>query len=128
MEVWCGSLYLLAVALFVVYKIVYRLVRISSIGRHSDRYIFVTGCDSEFEQRIARRLDALRCHVFAGCLTEGGDTELKKTSSKRLRTISLDVTREDSVRKAFQIVKSQLPDGKGRPIKFCVVYLYAEKY
>ena len=114
MEVCCGSLCISAAVLYVVYRIVDRLVRIPSVGRHSDRYILVTGCDSGFGQGIARRLDAIGCHVFAACLTESGETELKKTSSQRLRTISLDVTREESVRKAFDYVKSQLPEGKGK--------------
>ena len=120
MVVCCGSPCLLALVLYIVYKIIDRLIRIPSIGRHSDRYILVTGCDSGFGQGIARRLDAVGCHVFAGCLTESGETELRKTLSERLHTISLDVTREDSIRKAFDYVKSQLPNGKG--IKFCLLF------
>jgi NAD(P)-dependent dehydrogenase (short-subunit alcohol dehydrogenase family) len=53
------------------------------------------------------------CHVFAGCLTESGETELKKSCSNNVITLSLDVTKQDSVRNAYQFVKEKLPDGKG---------------
>jgi retinol dehydrogenase-16 len=73
----------------------------------------VTGCDTGFGNLLAKRLDALGCHVFAGCLTEAGETDLKKSCSEKLLAISLDVTKPESVRKAFEIVKAKLPEGKG---------------
>jgi len=51
--------------------------------------------------------------VFAGCLTETGETELNKSCSNNVVTFSLDVTKQESVRKAFQLVKEKLPSGKG---------------
>ena len=62
---------------------------------------------------LAKRLDALGCHVFAGCLTEAGETELSKSCSSRMQPVSLDVSKPDSVRRAFDIVKAKLPPGKG---------------
>jgi len=73
----------------------------------------VTGCDTGFGNLLAKRLDSLGCHVFAGCLTETGETDLKKTCSSRLHTVSLDVSKPDSVRHAFEFVKNKLPPGKG---------------
>jgi len=83
-------------------------------GGLSDRYIFVTGCDSGFGQELAKRLDHQQCNVFAGCLTEKGEVELKKTCSTRLQTVRLDVTSPENIRKAFEFVQSKLPPGKGK--------------
>src|SRR6218665_1778098 len=100
------------IVFFVVYKLLDRLIRIPRIGNYSDRYILVTGCDTGFGNLLAKRLDQLGCHVFAGCLTEKGETELKKVSSERLHVISLDVANQESVRKALENVKSKLPPGR----------------
>ena len=101
------------VVCLILYKIVDYLIRIPRVGNYKDRYIFVTGCDTGFGNLIAKRLDQLGCHVFAGCLTEKGETELKKICSERLHAISLDVTRNESVRKALEYVKAKLPSGRG---------------
>ena len=77
------------------------------------RYVFIIGCDTGFGIMLVKRLDALRCHVFAGCLTEAGETELSKSCSSRMQPVSLDVSKPDSVRRAFDIVKDKLPPGKG---------------
>jgi 11-cis-retinol dehydrogenase len=75
------------ILLFVIYKLLDYLLRLPTIGRYSERYILITGCDSGFGQALARRLDGLGCHVFAGCLTEAGQQELAKTCSERLQTL-----------------------------------------
>jgi retinol dehydrogenase-16 len=93
---------------FIVYKLLDRIIRIPSIGRYGDRYVLITGCDTGFGRELARRLDSLGCHVFAGCLTERGETELAKSCSDRLRAIPLDVTNPDSVRKALRAVTDVL--------------------
>ena len=78
----------------------------------------MTGCDTGFGNMIAKRLDKLGCHVFAGCLTTGGGEELKKESSDKLTVVPLDVGNAESVKKAFSIVKAALPEGKGRTVSF----------
>jgi NAD(P)-dependent dehydrogenase (short-subunit alcohol dehydrogenase family) len=83
------------------------------VGQLSSRYILITGCDTGFGHELAKRLDAAGCYVFAGCLTESGETELRKCCSSRLQTISLDVSNQQSVRNAFQTVSDKLPQGQG---------------
>jgi NAD(P)-dependent dehydrogenase (short-subunit alcohol dehydrogenase family) len=83
------------------------------IGNYKERYILMTGSDSGFGNVAARRLDKLGCYVFAGCFTEAGGSELKSQCTDKLQVISLDVSSPESVRKAFDIVKSKLPYGKG---------------
>ena len=73
----------------------------------------MTGCDTGFGNLIVKRLDGLGCHVFAGCLTDKAEAELKKCCSNNLETLALDVTKPESVRKAYEFVKAKLPSGKG---------------
>lgn len=77
------------------------------------RYILITGCDTGFGNLTAKKLDSLGCHVFAGCLTETGEVELKKSCSSSLVTIHLDISKSESVRNVFEIVQSKLPPGTG---------------
>ena len=99
-----------------MYKVIDRLIRLPRIGRYEDRYILVTGCDTGFGNLLAKRLDELGCHVFAGCFTEKGEVDLKKTSSERLHAFPLDVTKPESVQNAFDFVKSKLPPEKGNKL------------
>ena len=59
-----------ALTVFIIYRILDKLVRIPRIGNYGGRYILVTGCDSGFGHEITKVLDKRGCHVFAGCLTE----------------------------------------------------------
>ena len=58
------------------------------------------------------------CHVIACCLTEAGETDLRKACSGKLKTVSLDVSNHESVLQAYEKVKSILPSGKGRKFKY----------
>jgi len=108
----CPLIALLAV--LVIYKLLDHIVRLPRVGNYSDRYVFVTGCDSGFGQALVKRLDSLGCHVFAGCFTEKGEAELTKTCSQRVQPVPLDVTDHDSVRNAFELVSHKLrSSGKG---------------
>uniref|UniRef100_A0A8C4SG11 Dehydrogenase/reductase (SDR family) member 9 n=1 Tax=Erpetoichthys calabaricus TaxID=27687 RepID=A0A8C4SG11_ERPCA len=64
--------------------------RVSGI---SNKYVFITGCDSGFGNLLAKHLDQLGFRVLAGCFTEKGEDELKKTTSEKLVTFHLDVTK-----------------------------------
>ena len=102
---------------YVVYRILDRLIRIPKVGRYNERYILVTGCDTGFGHEIAKRLDKLGCHVFAACLTEKGETELRKNASNRLVTVSMNVADGASVRRAYIQVEKAIPKGKGKSYK-----------
>ena len=113
------------VVLIVIYKLVDALLRWPRMNRLSERYIFVTGCDTGFGHGIAKRLDSVGCHVFAGCLTQKGQTELQHSCSDRLVTLSLDVSDPDSVCKAFDFVKNQLPANQGHSFDRVVSFMLA---
>ncbi|XP_055235100.1 dehydrogenase/reductase SDR family member 9 isoform X2 [Gorilla gorilla gorilla] len=74
----------------------------------TDKYIFITGCDSGFGNLAARTFDKKGFHVIAACLTESGSTALKAETSERLRTVLLDVTDPENVKRTAQWVKNQV--------------------
>ncbi|XP_026233221.1 dehydrogenase/reductase SDR family member 9 [Anabas testudineus] len=76
------------------------------VSNKQDKYVYITGCDSGFGNLLARHLDKLGFCVIAGCYTEKGEDELKKSSSNRLRTLHLDVTDSESVSKAAAEIKA----------------------
>ena len=112
MEVLCALFYCLVG--FILYKILDKLVRIPKLGSLNERYILVTGCDTGFGHEISKRLDKMGCHVFACCLTEKGETELKKSCSSRLKTVHMDVANSNTVQKAYEEVEAAIPMGKGK--------------
>ena len=113
MELSTAVLYILVC--FILYKVVDYLLRLPHLSAES-RYILVTGCDTGIGNAVARQLDALGSHVIAACYTETGETELKKQCSTRLSTLHLDVTKHDSVLRAYNKVKEILPQGKGKRV------------
>ena len=109
----CSCFVIVFIAILVLYKWLDNLLRRQRIGALDTRHIFITGCDTGFGNLISKRLDSLGCHVIAGCLTEQGEEELKKSCSSRLKTVRLNVASHDSVTKAYDTVKTLLPAGKG---------------
>eukprot|EP00069_Balaena_mysticetus_P002354 bmy_15950T0 len=73
----------------------------------TDKYIFITGCDTGFGNLAARTFDKKGFRVIAACLTESGSTALKEETSERLHTVLLDVTDPESVKRTAQWVKNQ---------------------
>src|SRR6218665_962885 len=102
-----------ALGLYVLYRILDRVIRWSRVGRYSERYVLVTGSGRGFGFLTCVQLDKLGCHVIAGCRSEAGEAELRKACSERLHIVRLDVSNPESVRKAYETVKSILPPGKG---------------
>lgn len=79
------------------------------------RYVFITGCDTGFGNRLVRRLDKnTGLGVFAGCLTDQGRMDLDKSTSERVQVLSLDVTDHESVAQCFKEVKDRLPPETGK--------------
>uniref|UniRef100_A0A8D0GJT3 17-beta-hydroxysteroid dehydrogenase type 6 n=1 Tax=Sphenodon punctatus TaxID=8508 RepID=A0A8D0GJT3_SPHPU len=74
----------------------------------SEKYVFVTGCDSGFGNQVARQLDARGLRVLAACLTEKGAEQLTRATSERLQTTLLDVTSSESVAIAAAWVKERV--------------------
>ncbi|XP_061579535.1 dehydrogenase/reductase SDR family member 9 [Cololabis saira] len=97
------SFLLVLVAVWFVYRWFKETKRVSN---KQDKYVYITGCDSGFGNNLAKHLDKLGFCVIAGCYTEKGEVELKKISSERLTTFSLDVTKSESVSKVAASIKA----------------------
>lgn len=81
----------------------------------SNKYVFVTGCDSGFGNLLCRKLDRRGFHVLAGCLTEKGADDLKRATGPNLKTVLLNVTNEESIQKAMEWAKKEVGE-KGEMI------------
>ncbi|XP_038136171.1 dehydrogenase/reductase SDR family member 9 [Cyprinodon tularosa] len=93
------------VAVWYLYRWYKESERVSDKG---NKYVYITGCDSGFGNTLAKYLDKLGFRVIAGCYTENGEIALKKVSSERLMTFSLDVTKSDSVKKVADFIKTHV--------------------
>lgn len=75
-----------------------------------DKFVFITGCDSGFGNLLARQLDRRGLRVLAACLTEEGAEQLRRQTSDRVETVSLDVTKTESIAAAAQWVQERVGD------------------
>ncbi|XP_073525147.1 retinol dehydrogenase 7-like [Phyllobates terribilis] len=76
----------------------------------SDKYVFITGCDTGFGNLLAKQLDKRGMKVLAACLTEKAAENLKNETSSRVQTIVLDVTDSKNVRSATKWVSTIVKD------------------
>ena len=89
----------------------------------SEKYVFITGCDSGFGNLLARQLDRRGMRVLAACLTEKGAEQLRNKTSDRLETVILDVTKTESIVAATQWVKERVGNRGTTEIPVCVAGL-----
>jgi len=86
------------------------------IDKFSEKFVLITGCDSGFGHDLAIKLAKLGINVFAGCLTEKGEDDLKKEMvglPGKLVPMSMDVTKDASVTNVKVAIQKELPPGKG---------------
>ncbi|XP_075708132.1 retinol dehydrogenase 7-like isoform X1 [Rhinoderma darwinii] len=105
------TLYVMWLPLLVLVGLIllYRWHRQSQILENlSDKYVFITGCDTGFGNLLVKQLDKRGMKVLAGCLTETGAENLKKETSSRVQTIILDVTDSQGVRSAVDWIEQHV--------------------
>ncbi|CAL8267781.1 unnamed protein product [Lota lota] len=78
------------------------------IDHFHNKHVLITGCDSGFGNLLAKSLDRKNWNVIAACLTEQGASELSSGSSRRLKTLVLDVTDAESIRRAGEFVSAEV--------------------
>lgn len=67
----------------------------------------MTGCDNVLGNALARRLDDMGYHVFAGFQSKAGNIDadmLKEDCSGRLHTLQLDITSETQVMEIVRVI------------------------
>ena len=76
--------------------------------------VLITGCDTGIGHELAKYMDHLGFHVFAGCLdtSSEGAQRLRVECSPFLKLVNMDVRREDHVQHAVQYVLDNLPAGE----------------
>ena len=99
--------------LFAICKLIENYLRSLYIDSSRSRWVLVTGCDTGFGHRLTLDLDKRGARVFAGCLTAEGEKRLKEKCSENIVTFRLDVTREDSIQNAVNLVSSTLAEKEG---------------
>ena len=105
------NVYLYGFATFVVLWVLIWLYRDSiEIDKISEKYVFISGCDSGFGNLLSRKLDRKGFRVLAGCLTEKGADDLKRAAGPNLKTVLVDVTNTDSITKAMEWTKKEVGD------------------
>ncbi|XP_068612410.1 retinol dehydrogenase 7-like [Brachionichthys hirsutus] len=97
------------VAFYYLYRWVRELPRVPDKG---NKYVYITGCDSGFGNLLARHLDKQGFRVIAGCFTEKGEVDLKKSCSSNLTTAHLDVTSKESVGNVAAMIQDKV-GGRG---------------
>ncbi|XP_028642542.1 short-chain dehydrogenase/reductase family 9C member 7 [Grammomys surdaster] len=74
----------------------------------SEKYVFITGCDSGFGNLLAKQLVDRGMKVLAACLTEEGAQRLLQETSYQLQVFLLDVTKSENIKAAAQWVRDQV--------------------
>ncbi|XP_077988312.1 D-beta-hydroxybutyrate dehydrogenase, mitochondrial-like [Glandiceps talaboti] len=77
------------------------------------RPLLITGCDTGFGHSLAKVLASRGCIVYAGCLFpdgEGANKLKSECANLKLYIVPLDVTSDDSVKQAKDIIERNLPD------------------
>ncbi|XP_062975775.1 17-beta-hydroxysteroid dehydrogenase type 6-like [Elgaria multicarinata webbii] len=106
------GLAVLFLVLFVVMFVIRWYRERQTVANLTEKYVFITGCDSGFGNQLARQLDLQGLRVLAACLTQEGAEQLERLTSDRLKTTILDVTSTESVAAATEWVKGHV-GGKG---------------
>ena len=74
------------------------------------RHVLVTGCDSGFGYLTTLALSKLKVKVYAGCLTQDGVDRLKNDPNFNGVAFILDVTKEEDIEKAYNMIKEEVGD------------------
>ncbi|XP_053393611.1 D-beta-hydroxybutyrate dehydrogenase, mitochondrial-like [Mercenaria mercenaria] len=107
------EVYLYFAAIIVLY-VLYRILSKQYVTKLEikGQGVFITGCDTGIGHATALRLVKAGFTVFAGCLKpeDEGATALMEKGGERLHVVPLDVTSDESVQHAFEMVKTGMPE------------------
>ena len=71
------------------------------------KYVLISGCDSGFGHGLAVELDQRGFNVLAGVLAADSVTSLSKTLSSKATVFRLDITRQEDIDGAFDLIQSK---------------------
>ncbi|KFO94158.1 Retinol dehydrogenase 3, partial [Buceros rhinoceros silvestris] len=88
--------------------IIYWLIRDSHrVKNLSGKHVFITGCDTELGNSLAKWLDKRGFCVIAACATEKEGQELQSCSSLSLKTVNLNLADSNSIARAVSFVTEE---------------------
>lgn len=111
----------LFILLWIIHRIITNTVKISGFkpGSNCQKTVLVTGCDSGFGHHLVLKLISEVIVTFAGCLTNNGEELLRKQAialkrEKNLITLRLDITKQETIGDALDIVTRSLSSNQGK--------------
>ncbi|KAK8763988.1 hypothetical protein V5799_033417 [Amblyomma americanum] len=102
-----GSTWLVLTLSYKLSRLVWTQVFVTKVSG-AGKAVLITGCDTGFGHRLARRLSRQGFLVFAGCLSCDSDGAAELKSLPNIKVLELDVTKQAHVDDALDTVKSHL--------------------
>ncbi|XP_077493318.1 retinol dehydrogenase 7-like [Amblyomma americanum] len=102
-----GSTWLVLTLSYKLSRLVWTQVFVTKVSG-AGKAVLITGCDTGFGHRLARRLSRQGFLVFAGCLSCDSDGAAELKSLPNIKVLELDVTKQAHVDDALDTVKRHL--------------------
>ena len=99
-------LIILPILSYISYRLYQRFFPTPSIDPNG-KYVLISGCDSGFGHGLAVELDRRGFNVLAGVLVADSVTSLTKTLSSKATVFRLDITRQEDIDGAFDLIESK---------------------
>ena len=97
---------LFALGLDLVYRL-YRYFFPAPNINPNGKYVLISGCDTGFGHTLAIELDKQGFNIFAGVFDSNNATSLRNTLSNRAVIFNLNVTRQEHIDAAYDLVKEK---------------------
>ncbi|UJR14373.1 hypothetical protein I4U23_001369 [Adineta vaga] len=92
--------------IYIIYRIYQHLLPSPNINPNG-KYVLISGCDSGFGHGLALELDKQGFHVLAGVFLPESIVSLKDKLSPKATVFRLDITKQEDIDAAFEIVKEK---------------------
>ncbi|CAF3456360.1 unnamed protein product [Rotaria sp. Silwood2] len=96
----------LGILVYIIYRLYQHIFTIMNINPHN-RYVFISGCDTGIGHALAIELDKQGFNVFAGVYIPDNITSLKAILSLKATIFHLDITKEEDINAAFELVQKK---------------------
>jgi len=112
-SIWTGSFAAIVVPIILLKRL------IPEKKQRKEGCVFITGCDSGMGEATALHLSGIGFRVYAGILLDESAEKLKEqatklhSTDKNLIPVQIDVTKEESIKKALSTVKDHMQKNKG---------------
>lgn len=103
-------MFLLILIVLIICTVIYRRYQHATPSPNIDprgKYVLITGCDSGFGHQLALELDKQGVHVLAGVYLPDNVPVLGEQLSSSATVMHLDITREEDIDAAFDLVSAK---------------------